>query len=905
MRALITVIPIIALILSIAACQGAAGPAGGQGPHGPQGSSGAPGSAGPPGPAGAPGLAGGQGPHGPQGSSGAPGLAGGQGPHGPQGSSGAPGPAGPPGPAGAPALVDEATVASLIEQIQEQLDTGYATATVPPKSTPADYTKFLVRDAISRYASEGLDATVAYYNTKESVDGQWYVFIIDDENQTIVAHAPNPDLVGQHVSQALGPNSYPTGSAVAATADQDGAWFDYTYANPASGVVETKHSWMVTHDGITFGSGWYERGPGKSDAPAYTKAFVQQATNLYVALGLEETVAYYNTKESVDGQWYVFIIDDENQTIVAHAPNPDLVGQHISQALGPNSYPTGSAVAATADQDGAWFDYTYANPASGVVETKHSWVVIHDGITFGSGWYERGPGKSDAPAYTKAFVQQATNLYVALGLEETVAYYNTKESVDGQWYVFISDDENQTIVAHAPNPDLVGQHVSQALGPNSYPTGSAVAATADQDGAWFDYTYANPASGVVETKHSWVVIHDGITFGSGWYERGPGKSDAPAYTKAFVQQATNLYVALGLEETVAYYNTKESVDGQWYVFIIDDENQTIVAHAPNPDLVGQHVSQALGPNSYPTGSAVAATADQDGAWFDYTYANPASGVVETKHSWVVIHDGITFGSGWYERGPGKSDAPAYTKAFVQQATNLYVALGLEETVAYYNTKESVDGQWYVFIIDDENQTIVAHAPNPDLVGQHISQALGPNSYPTGSAVAASADQDGAWFDYTYPNPASGVVETKHSWVIIHDGITFGSGWYERGPGKSDAPAYTKAFVQQATNLYVALGLEETVAYYNTKESVDGQWYVFIIDPDGYTIAHHNPQFRGRDPSLRVDATGYFYGDDLQSATEAGHWVDYVLLNPESGENRQKHTWIVRHDGLLFGSGWYE
>ena len=774
MRALITVIPIIALILSITACQGAAGPAGGQGPHGPQGSSGAPGSAGPPGPAGALGLAGGQGPHGPQGSSGAPGLAGGQGPHGPQGSSGAPGPAGPPGPAGAPALVDEATVASLIEQIQEQLDTGYAAATVPPKSTPADYTKFLVRDAISRYASEGLDATVAYYNTKESVDGQWYVFIIDDENQTIVAHAPNPDLVGKHSSQALGPNSYPTGSAVAASADQDGAWFDYTYANPASGVVETKHSWMVTHDGITFGSGWYERGPGKSDAPAYTKAFVQQATNLYVALGLEETVAYYNTKESVDGQWYVFIVDDENQTIVAHAPNPDLVGQHISQALGPNSYPTGSAVAATADQDGAWFDYTYANPASGVVETKHSWVIIHDGITFGSGWYERGPGKSDAPAYTKAFVQQATNLYVALGLEETVAYYNTKESVDGQWYVFIIDDENQTIVAHAPNPDLVGQHVSQALGPNSYPTGSAVAATADQDGAWFDYTYANPASGVVETKHSWVIIHDGITFGSGWYERGPGKSDAPAYTKAFVQQATNLYVALGLEETVAYYNTKESVDGQWYVFIID-----------------------------------------------------------------------------------------------------------------------------------ENQTIVAHAHNPDLVGQHISQALGPNSYPTGSAVAASADQDGAWFDYTHANPASGVVETKHSWVVIHDGITFGSGWYERGPGKSDAPAYTKAFVQQATNLYVALGLEATVAYYNTKESVDGQWYVFIIDPDGYTIAHHNPQFRGRDPSLRVDATGYFYGDDLQSATEAGHWVDYVLLNPESGENRQKHTWIVRHDGLLFGSGWYE
>ena len=61
-------------------------------------------------------------------------------------------------------------------------------------------------------------------------------------------------------------------------------------------------------------------------------------------------------------------------------------------------------------------------------------------------------------------------------------------------------------------------------------------------------------------------------------------------------------------------------------------------------------------------------------------------------------------------------------------------------------------------------------------------------------------------------------------------------------------------------------------------------------------------FVRRDPSLRVDVTGHFYGDDLLSATEAGHWVDYVLLNPESGGNQQKHTWIVRHDGLLFGSG---
>ena len=146
---------------------------------------------------------------------------------------------------------------------------GSAAASIPPKSTPGDYTRFFVNKAISRYGSEGLDATLAYYNTRESVDGQWYVFIIDQDD-TMVAHAANPNLVGRPASAAMGPNSYPAGEAVAAVADEDGAWFDYTFPNPATGGAETKHSWTVRHDGLVFTSGWYERGPRKSDAPPPT-----------------------------------------------------------------------------------------------------------------------------------------------------------------------------------------------------------------------------------------------------------------------------------------------------------------------------------------------------------------------------------------------------------------------------------------------------------------------------------------------------------------------------------------------------------------------------------------------------------------------------------------------------------
>ena len=125
------------------------------------------------------------------------------------------------------------------------------------------------------------------------------------------------------------------------------------------------------------------------------------------------------------------------------------------------------------------------------------------------------------------------------------------------------------------------------------------------------------------------------------------------------------------------------------------------------------------------------------------------------------------------------------------------------------------------------------------------------------------------------------------------------------PTKDEPGAYTKAVVQDAVQRYERDGLEATVEYFNSLESVDGEWYVFIIDGNGYTIAHHNEIFRNRDPSLRVDTVGYFYGDDLLGATEDGRWVEYVILNPETSENDQKHTWAVRHDGLIFASGWYE
>lgn len=260
----------------------------------------------------------------------------------------------------------------------------------------------------------------------------------------------------------------------------------------------------------------------------------------------------------------------------------------------------------------------------------------------------------------------------------------------------------------------------------------------------------------------------------------------------------------------------------------------------------------------------------------------------------------------------KADRAGYTVAMVERALQRYEAEGREATVEYYNSPESADGEWYVFIVD-ENDEIIAHA-NPDLLGESLYGPVGVDitGYRSGEAIA-SATAEGKWVDYIFLNLATGNQEYKHTWVVKHDGLIFGSGWYQvlptlsLGVTKAQPAEYTVAMVDKALRYYKAHGREEAVAHYNTPESVDGEWYVFIIDEDDRVIAHANPNLLGEDVKgpIGVDVTGYRFGDEMLNATEEGVWVHYVFLNPTTGAEEAKHAWVVRHDGLLIGSGWYE
>ncbi len=413
----------------------------------------------------------------------------------------------------------------------------------------------------------------------------------------------------------------------------------------------------------------------------------------------------------------------------------------------------------------------------------------------------------------------------------------------------------------------------------------------------------SPVSGA----QSPFVVDLSNTTGSQFYRAIlPSKSAPESFTQIFVTQALERYNSEGRDATIEYYNTSESIDGDWYVFIID-EDDGIIAHAARPERLGKKLNELTDVTDYNYGADFAATTDK-GSWVEYIYLNPVNNYYEKKHSWVVKHDGLIFGSGWYEKTlasllPSRTEQPAaYTKALVEQAIRRYVVTGRDAVIEYYNNPEIVDGQWYIYLWDAD-ANILAHPTSPQLIGTN-GKDLNPdiNGYHFGPDLAA-APPEGAWVTYTFLNPETRQQAKKHSWVQLYDGLIFGSGWY---PSKDRPAQYTQSLVQEAMERYDREGRDAVIEYYNNPEIVDGQWYVFILDEDGISVAHPTRKdLIGTDRSQAKDVNGKPYGQELVAATEQGRWVSYVFGNPDTNELQQKQTWVVKHNGLIFGSGWYE
>ncbi len=384
----------------------------------------------------------------------------------------------------------------------------------------AAVTQAYVRQAIEYYQREGLDATIAYYNSGASVEDQFYLFLIGADD-IYLAHPIFPHLIGTDIKDVVGSDGQELGKEIA-QATEDGIWVEYLWPHPVTRFEQHKVAWAQRHDGMIFASGYYTGAPGLeqpawrgADPQEYTVAYVERAIERYKEGGLEALLNYYNSVASFEGQWYLFATDADDIYIV-HPLLSQLIGTDIKNVVGNDGYELGKELAKATEGEGVWVEYLWPHPVNLKEAPKVGYAVRYDGLLFASGYYVE---VDDPAARTKEYVQEAIAYYEENSLDATVKHYNSEESFDGQWNLSLYDENNVTLVAPVLTRTL-GLSIEVLVLRNGREIGKEIVAAAET-GGWVSYPVPNARTSELLFAHQWAIRHDGLIFSSRYYNDQP------------------------------------------------------------------------------------------------------------------------------------------------------------------------------------------------------------------------------------------------------------------------------------------------------------------------------------------------------------------------------------------------
>ena len=153
-----------------------------------------------------------------------------------------------------------------------------------------------------------------------------------------------------------------------------------------------------------------------------------------------------------------------------------------------------------------------------------------------------------------------------------------------------------------------------------------------------------------------------------------------------------------------------------------------------------------------------------------SFKNPVTGEDGQKILLFRLHDRYLFMAGYYY--------PASEKVIsvVEDTIKMYES---DRDNAFANIdalSENIDPH-YPFVVDPGTGNIVAHGAFPENVGT-ASVILGGYADRLPEDILADLkDGSGTWAEYLYRIPGTDFEEKKRSYLQMHDGYIFGSGYY--------------------------------------------------------------------------------------------------------------------------------
>lgn len=125
----------------------------------------------------------------------------------------------------------------------------------------------------------------------------------------------------------------------------------------------------------------------------------------------------------------------------------------------------------------------------------------------------------------------------------------------------------------------------------------------------------------------------------------------------------------------------------------------------------------------------------------------------------------------------------------------------------------------------------------------------------------------------------------------------------------DEKAVAKAMVEKAAVFLNENGKEKTIAEINKPDGqfVQGELYVFAYDLNAVMLAHpKNPKLIGQSLMDKPDSKGKLFRKEIiDKAKSAGSgWVDYFYLNPQTGKEEAKTTYLKKAGDMVICCGAY-
>ena len=251
-----------------------------------------------------------------------------------------------------------------------------------------------------------------------------------------------------------------------------------------------------------------------------------------------------------------------------------------------------------------------------------------------------------------------------------------------------------------------------------------------------------------------------------------------ARAQALLERAVTHYKEVEESALAAFGRKGKFVEGELYVYVISTKGVMLASGGPSSALVGRDVTDLQDAAGKPFFREMLDKAKASGSGaVEYYWLNPIDNKMERKLAYFQTVDDRIIAVGYYIARA----TPAQAQAMLTRAVQ---AVKDDPDKAFHAINQLhgpfSEDDLYVFVVDLKDDRFRAHGIFHDLIGSDALALHDPSGRPIiQDMIAAVAKEDQAEVDYSWPNPVTGSVENKHTYVRKIGGLLVGVGYYWR------------------------------------------------------------------------------------------------------------------------------